>query len=323
MAPKPRRKPRDPLGSLRPGPPVPSPSALQAAYADLVARPNVQGCYVGQKSRGGRRTAEPALVCVVSEKVARADLHPRRELLPRTVSWPSGTRARGRIQTDVQTLSGRFVPAASVAGPGDAVVKPGGTPGVSPRATAGLAVMHPTYGPLITTAGHLVLAPPMTGTVVWPPEARPLVRVSAGPGADVPCLVLKATCTDIADYALLAPRPPLACQNLYRDTHPVAPPYLPSPADLGAPLLVLSAAGAKRTTFRGIHGFLPAGNAGMMRGLIVTDFATAPGDSGACLIDVKGRVWGLLVGFSILEGRPCSVFIVAELLLALEKAAFL
>jgi hypothetical protein len=149
------------------------------------------------------------------------------------------------------------------------------------------------------------------------------VAADATSGSTLQASVLKAVCTDIADYALLVPSAAAPCQNLYRDSKPLAPPYVPSPPDLGGTVFVLSPRGVRATTFRGLYGHLPAGNAGMMRGLIVTNYVTQPGDSGACLVDTSSRVWGLLVGYSIVQGQPYSVFMSAELLLALEKSAFL
>jgi hypothetical protein len=59
-----------------------------------------------------------------------------------------------------------------------------------------------------------------------------------------------------------------------------------------------------------------------MRGLLLTDPVTVPGDSGCCLVDSAFRVWGLLVGLQFIDGKPMSIFASADFVLSLETAEF-
>ena len=130
-----------------------------------------------------------------------------------------------------------------------------------------------------------------------------------------------------ADYALLRPVQEVPCANLFRDEAPISRPYIPGVADLDKELLVLTASGVRHTFFRGVFGQLLHQPSGVgMSNLLLTDRATVPGDSGACLADVfKGelRVWGLLVGNAAVNNRPMSVFTTALAPLVLENADYL
>jgi hypothetical protein len=310
---KTRRRPAPRLKLPR----TPTPARLAEIYADLQRRPNVLGCFIGRKRKGGRATSRLSVICVVREKVALRDLDPETERLPAEITWLRGEVRPGLLATDVQVLTRPFQPAAgAVAGPGDGV-----TAGAS-RATVGIALRHPVFGDVVTTAGHLVLD--TLGTVTYPAGQLPQVELaSAGSGGTLfPGTALKAVRSTTVDYALVRPSA-LTCQNLFADQTPIGLPYTPSDQDLGAPLFVLSARGTLPASFFGVHGSLPVGGNGLMQDLLVTDFATDAGDSGSCLVDAQSRSWGLLVGFSELEGKLCSVFISAALPLALEGAVFL
>jgi|GEM_PF-1615343 len=297
-------------------PRTPNPVHLAEIYADLLKRPNVLGCFIGRKRREGRLTRRLSVICCVREKVELRNLAPE-EQLPLEVTWPRGSTRLGRLAIDVRVLSRPFRPAAGpVAGPGDGL-----TAGPS-QATVGIALRHPTFGDVVTTAGHLVLD--TLGEVTYPAGQLPQIGLaSAGSGGTVfSASVLRAVRSATADYALVLPAG-LTCQNLFADQTPVGLPYTPSDQELGTPLFVLSARGTLSASFQGVYGSLPVGDNGLMQNLLLTDFATDAGDSGSCLVDAQSRSWGLLVGFSELDGNLCSVFISAALPLALEGAVFL
>jgi hypothetical protein len=118
-------------------PRTPNPVHLAQIYADLLKRPNVLGCFIGRKRRGGRATRRLSVICCVGEKVALQNLAPE-ERLPEEVTWPRGAARLGRLAIDVRVLARPFQRAAS-------------------QATVGIALRHPTFGDVVTTAGHLVL----------------------------------------------------------------------------------------------------------------------------------------------------------------------
>lgn len=297
-------------------PRLPNHSDLTDIYAELLSRPNVEGCFIGRKRTNGRTTGRLSIVCVVREKIADENLDPQKERLPQEVRWGRGKARPGRLSTDVQVLADRFRPAATeVVGPGDRVTA--GAP-----ATIGIALGHPIFGNVVTTAGHLLLGG--VGEITFAPQQRPPVQLASFPPGGISTgVALRAVRSVLADYALVRPDS-LPCQNLYADQTPIARPFLPSDQEIGTPLLVLGTTnGIQQTTFKGLHGLLPVGTGGLMQNLLVTEFVTQPGDSGSCLVDLQSRVWGLLVGFSALDGVPCSVFMSAAIPLALEAAVFL
>lgn len=303
-------------------PPTPGSVRLHAIYSDLMTRPNVVGCFVGRKRRKGREQRSLAIVCIVSQKLPKKHLQPQVERLPETVDWQTGIKQRQTIATDVLELTSRFASASSVSGPGDDIMLPGVTP-LPIHATVGFALQHPIFGHVVTTAGHLLLRAP--GEIVYTPETRPAVVLAnaVGDGQTFQAIAVKAVITDSADYALIVPESAAPPANLYRDTHPIGQPYLPSASDIGTTLLVLTGSGAKPAKFIGVAGVLPAGVAGTMRHLLVTTFATAAGDSGASLVDAQSRLWGTLVGAGEVDGKPCSLFISSLVPLAREQATFL
>jgi hypothetical protein len=287
-------------------------------------RPNVVGCFIGRKRKGGREQRALSIVCVVSRKLPKDNLAPDVELLPVAVDWASKSTSRQTIPTDVRAVTSSFTSttASPVTGPGDDVALPSSGP-VPIHATIGFAMQHRSFGHVVSTAGHLLLRAP--GEITYAPEARPSVVLSntIGGGQTFRGLAVRAVVSDTADYALIVPEAAAPPANLFRDTHPLSEPYLPSSADVGTLLLVLTSSGPKPARFIGVSGTLPTGVAGMMRQLLVTTFATAAGDSGACLVDAQSRVWGILVGAGEIDGEPCSVFTSVVVPLATENAHFL
>jgi hypothetical protein len=317
------RRPRPTLKQPR----IPPWTELKNAYRELMSRPNVVGCFVGERMRGGRQTGQLAVVCCVTEKVARADLDPRGELLPRHITWNRTSERHGRLLIDVQNAAAMARPASlRVAGAGDAVreIIDRGVRTESPG-TLGIAVSHPVFGHVCLTAGHVV-APGLNGSFTFPADERPLVQLVntiSGPGDELfTGRALKVSMTDTSDYALVLPEDGFLSRNLYHDRLQLAGPFLPLPADLNREVFVLTRGAIRRTVFRGVLGTLVV-EGRLMRNLLITDFDTRAGDSGSCLVDDEPRVWGMLVGFSIVNDRAVSVFMPALEPLIREQAEFL
>jgi hypothetical protein len=301
--------------------PLPGAAHVAQLYAQVADRQHVVGCYVGCKTKGRKRTRRASLVCLVKKKVKPARLRGPGQLIPKRIAWTDINGNSHEFPTDVVECNGRVKPQA-FAGPGDDVLTTLGE-----FASVGFALLHPTLGTVITTAGHAFTK--SAGIVEFVPANAPLARLSAfreGP-ATCDAQVLKIHLTDKGDYALLRPLQSVPCANLFRDESPISRPYIPGTGDLNRELIVLSAAGPRSTFFRGVFGQLlhqPSGVA--MRNLLLTDRATVPGDSGACLVDVFNqelRVWGLLVGNATVNGAPMSVYTTALAPLVLENADYL
>jgi hypothetical protein len=294
---------------------------LDQPVQEVLKKPNVVGCYVGYKVTERKRTDVLSLVCLVSSKVRRRDLAPDTELIPGHVEWRDARGTRRRVRTDVRHWSRGFTLTNAVAGPGDEAQTE------DAAATVGFALIHPTLGPVVTTAGHLVASTP--GSVEIPPGQSVAIRLAnvSGDSSSGEARAVKVVLTKDADYALLSPTD-IPCGNRYRDLTPVAAPFVPTASDVGRKLVLLAARGAQPATLVGISGVsLEHPIVGEMRGLLVAKTDSIDGDSGACLVDVRPggemRVWGLLVGNGVVDGTPCALFMSALVPLALEGALYL
>ena len=300
----------------------PSAGNLPELYDELENRPNVIGCYVGLKTVGGKTTRKRSIVCAVKKKLPERRLKSASDCVPRRLAWNDASGKRHEVPTDVVEASGKIEYQSPFAGPGDDLLAGNGE-----FACLGLALLHPTLGRVVTTAGHALRRTP--GIVEFLPSQAPRVRISSfrGSAETSDATVLKIHLTDKSDYALLRPADGVSCANLYRDATVLSRPYIPGPGDLGREVLVLGASAPLRTIFRGVSANFLNHPAGMrMNNLLVTDQVTQPGDSGACLADVNNgdlRVWGLLVGAATLDGRAVSVFTSALAPILLEQAEFL
>lgn len=280
----------------------------QAIGTRLLHLPNVLGYFVGHKLAGGSDTGELSLVCLVTEK---GQVKPSGRIPPH-VDFRLTSRSKGRIKTDVVAVD-RFRRASGIAcGPGDAIA------GRS-RGTVGISLGHPTFGPVVTSAGHVFVDSGWTGIVEYGIDERPPIELRNVPsGESFGAELLKVVVTSAADFALLRPQASFPALNVYQDRVPLGGPYHPSADEIGAPLTVLAAAGERRTMFRGMHGGVRVGDEGLILDVLLTDRCTAGGDSGAVLVDGYKRVWGLLVGFC----QQFSVYMSPFALLRHENAEF-
>jgi hypothetical protein len=304
---------------------------LTELYAELLAYPNVHGCYVGAKwkrrnatgkkarAKGrSRPNAKPlAIVCCVNEKIVAHKLA-KEHRVPRRIKWPRTRSKHFNLLTDVQTgEAGSLEALAPVVGPGDELQASAAAN--SERATIGIALKHPTLGRVVTTAGHAFIGN-KTGTLLFGPTA-PVVKIAnlgiGTAGGTFNAIPLKASRVAEADYALLQPQG--EARNLFRDLLNVSSAHVARPEDIGTPLFALRRGQSERTVLRGVAGVLTMGGL-LMRGLLLTDRITQPGDSGCCLVDAGFRVWGLLVGSTVINNRLVSVFASVQELLTLEGA---
>lgn len=295
----------------------PADGNLAELYAEMLAYPNVHGCYIGRKTTRHTQTRVLSLVCCVHDKPARAKLA-RTDRIPSHVTWPRTRAKHFRIRTDVQVAQhGQTRAVAPVVGPGDELrPSPAAHSGL---ATLGIALKHPTLGRVMTTAGHTFI-PNGSGTHIFGPNAPVLTVSNAGGGtspATFQAIPLKASRVPQADYALLQPQ--AESRNLFRDTLNISGIHFARPEDVGTKLFALTRDEIKPTLLRGVAGTLVFGDL-QMTGLLITDDVTEPGDSGCCLVDAGFRVWGLLVGGALIDGVIRSVFASANFVLALENA---
>lgn len=291
----------------------PSNSSLDALYASLLKYPNVEGCYVGRKSRGKRLTTELAIVCCVRKKGTEGLT--AGQCIPKRLRWPRTRRESFDLPTDVREIgASELQQLPAVVGPGDEL-RPSPVNGA---ATIGVAMRHPTLGRVVTTAGHALMGE-AAGTLMFDASTPPVRIGNVGAEGSFSAVPLKAVRMPVADYALL--RPVAEPRNLFQDRFNLSGLRLARPEDEGTPLFALTRRRLEATVLRGAAGTFTMGGI-QMRGLLLTDPVTVPGDSGCCLVDSAFRVWGLLVGLQFIDGKPMSIFASADFVLALETAEF-
>jgi len=294
---------------------LPAGHVLEENVRGFMNTPNVVAAFIGRKHRKGRDTGRLAIVCGVREKLSEEDLD-RSHIIPKNHYVETMPACRTRIPTDVIPMSGHFRVHASVLGPSDIV-----GPGMQLQATVGIALRHPTFGRVITTAGHAIPqgSSPGASIIVQSDGNNFIAQLAAEPRIN------QAT-----DHALLRPDAQDLVGNFFRDVTPLGPPYIPDPNhDVGRQLYVLPAdRDIIPVVCRGLQGSVQVAPNLIMNDLIFTDQQTMGGDSGACLVDEKWRVWGLLLGaFPAVEGAEdgefFSVFIPAFRILFIENAQYL
>lgn len=286
---------------------LPQRGQLNDLYDELLSLPNVTGCFIGHRRREGRRTKQLAIVACVSEKVKLKALS-RKQRVPRRVAWSFSSKRNKQVEVDVQVVGDSQLHAA-VLGAGDEI-SAFGSPGSSPRptlATVGIAMQHPIYGRVVTTAGHVFVGA-TPGETVYPPgqELEVSVRCAIG-GPLLTGHAHKVAITQEADYAIVSPPPGIMAQNLYHDLQPLGPLYVPEAADLERPAYVFGIHDVRLTFLRGYHGTLTIGGLQLVD-LLLTDHCTAGGDSGGCLVNQASRPMGLVEGAARVNRSLMSVF---------------
>jgi hypothetical protein len=289
-------------------PRVPSNPVLQHHYEVLLVKPNVIGCFIGQKQCEGKVTGEVAIVCCVAAKAPSAVLA-KDDRIPRRVAWQATSQRRGSLRTDVVEIP-QSSAREGVTGPGDGVhfrSKPG---------SVGMAIVHPFYGTVATTAAHLVVAETFRGEINFPLNDLPRMDLTnAGNGEAFMGRLLRVVMSDAADYALLFPDLQFPARNLFNDDLPFTTTVTLTDAHLGQQMFVATSRGLLSTTFRGLRATIPVGNSVFVNALI-TDRVTIGGDSGCTLVTANGFIAGLLIGFS----GPFSVFMSPRVVLDTERA---
>ena len=291
---------------------LPAGKQLEDIVQGMLNWPGVNACFVGRKQVGGLMTKRLALVCGVDQKIA-SDRLDSTELLPGIVPLQLLSTHTTRLATDVIEITGQLQIEATVLGPAD-IVNPE-LP--SSRATVGIALRHPVFGDVITTAGHAI--PPGL-------SEGDRVRIESA-GQTFQAVILAVRIDQLTDHALLRPEGIPVLGNFFRDVTPLGPPFVPDPeTDTGTELFVLFSSGVVQAVrCRGLQASLRTAPNVVMHNLILTDLVTRGGDSGTCVVDRNWRVWGLLLGAfrSQQAGQGFSVFIPAFRVLSLENARFL
>jgi hypothetical protein len=309
------------MAKIKSSPAVPRPRRLPAGRVleenvrGLMNYPNVVAAFIGKKQRKRKDTGQLSIVCGVREKVPEKDLEPR-HVIPKNLELAVTPARSSRVSTDVIPIHGSFSVQSTVLGPSD-IAFPGGVN----KSTIGIAVRHPTFGKVITTAGHAI--PQGFGT-------GGKMVVASGGSSFIAELAAEPRINQSTDHALLRPENQDLVGNFFRDVTPLGPPYIPDPDhDVGKQLFVLPAErDIVPVVCRGLRGSVRVGANLVMNDLILTDLRTEDGDSGACLVDGNWRAWGLLLGiFETGDDQgnigSFSVFIPAFRVIFLESAQYL
>jgi len=243
----------------------------------------------------------------VSDKVKLKSLSARQRV-PRRIDWSFSSRKTKQIPVDVQVIGGSELH-TTVLGAGDEIsgfVSPGNPPRPA-MGTVGIAMQHPLYGRVVTTAGHVFVGA-TPGEIIYPPGQE--IEVSLRCAVDGPVFTghaHKVVITPECDYAVVSPPAGIKAENLYHDSQPLGPVYVPEPADLERPAYLLGIHDVRLTFLRGYHGRLAVGGLDLVD-VLLTDVCTAGGDSGGCLVNQATRPMGLVEGVTRVDNRLMSVF---------------
>lgn len=283
----------------------PNQAAIYRAMREMRKVRGVRGCYLGGKVTDGVQTKEVSVICLVEKKKPSSKLRGSQSTVPKQIDCPALVGlGNTRLITDVRESNGIVVPASrtSFNGAGDSVSYGNSS------ATVGMALEHPIYGKVITTAGHLVLGD-RTGQVEYQEGGGPSVRLQANDGSGVVIRgeLIKAVVSEFADYALIKPLTNKA-SNYYHDVLGLGSVYQPIRTDLYKRLMLLTSAPTPvNTTLQGVHANLVVGSTDM-RNLMLTQYVSHRGDSGCCLVDKSLNIWGTLVGGVEVDGHIYSAF---------------
>jgi len=270
---------------------LPNKAELMNIYRELMKKPNMVGCYVGKKMVSGKKGRGLSIVCAVKDKIELKKLKPE-EVIPKTVDWLKSSSSPKKLKTDVvkvpeklERLNGLII------GPGDKIIRLSN----NEQGAIGLALSHPEFGPVVTTAGHV-----FNGSV-----GNEKVEIQSG-ASTVYGEMVKMDLGPDTDYALIRvdESPDVKVENLFSDLYAVGPLYMISDRDVGKKMIILTPRGKFPVELLGIHGQFTWDDESMSD-LILTSWGTVPGDSGSCLVTESFAVCGLLVGQS---GSDFSVF---------------
>lgn len=288
-------------------PPIPRRGDLNRLYDELLGLPNVVGCFVGHRRRKGRRTREVTIVACVSAK-PQASYLKRADRIPQKLSWPITSKVLKKIGVDVQVASAGELHGVGL-GVGDqisAVASPGSVPRQT-LGTIGIALQHPRYGRVVTTAGHVLVGATPGETIFAPGHELEVSVRCTSQGPVLTAHAHKVAITADADYAILSPPPGIPVDNLYHDSQPLGDPYVPDTTDLNKSAYFLAPDRPRLTCLRGIQGRLTIGGLDLTD-VLITDFCTNGGDSGGCLVTPGSRPMGLVEGGARLNNNLVSVF---------------
>lgn len=263
------------------------------------------GSFIGRRKKAGRVLREICLVVVTTRKHEPGRGKDRVKRVPRFVRWKDG-RHTYRLPTDVQEVAQHVkLHAGNVLGPGDAA-----TVGPS-RGSIGAAVVHPSEGRCVLTAGHVVVGG--SGAI-----GSPATLMSET--VDFPARVVDFRQQATVDYAVIVPDPPVDCDNLFWDEYRVGPVYTPTASDVGKAVYLLDGSGNVRTlSCQGVGGQFET-TGGTFVDVIQTEAKTCDGESGGTLIDDSRNVWGFLIGQL---GDQYALFAPAHLILAEAGVQFI
>ncbi|HEX8170992.1 MAG TPA: hypothetical protein VF824_10675 [Thermoanaerobaculia bacterium] len=180
-------------------------------------------------------------------------------------------------------------------------------------ATVGIVMDHHQFGPVLTTAGHLFLDGFTDGERVF---------LTTG-GVTYPGRVVSRRLATSLDYALIQLDEPLQHRNWYLPQYRLRQLFAPSQVDRGTALFILTADRLPRNVTCKAVGARGMIDGRPMEDLILTEWRTRPGDSGACLVDAQQRAWGLLVGRIDTATFSLSAFAPAHLAVFEETSTFI
>ena len=291
---------------------LPSRDEMDSIREKVFSYPNTTACFIGEKVVDGKSTGRLAIVCGVSKKIDRKKLK-RGEAIPKSLGKTKTPFPFSGISTDVQIIKpARF--AAAIPGPADA----------TRDATVGVAILHPEFGRVITTAAHSLVPKRWMGVRSFKRsrDRIPVVLENVFPRGRYSGKVVKIVRTERADYALITPDAPLRPQNLFRDSLQLNMPHDPTLENRGHPYWLLTPASPpsnRRTKLLSVDASFEFNVGIRMDGMLLTQRISKSGDSGACLVDRFRRPAGLVIGAE----RGISVFMPLQRVLQYEDAGFI
>jgi hypothetical protein len=268
---------------------TPLDEALQAHAERLLSTPGVVGFGLGTRRRGGIDVGEPCVTVYVQRKrTPRSLARGRIEPVPAYLTSPGGVDVPVDV-LQVGLLRRHVVCGTSV---GHSAVG-----NENDWATIGAVVRDRATGrEVVLTAMHL------TGLSSFPPG--PSLSFSAPdrsrPGAFPLGQLLQGTMRGV-DAAKISVVPPASVQPFIRSIGPInGTRVLSHPGDRDTPVQLFGArSGYLRGTIDTPRSYLPEFGLGEV---ILVAVPTRRGDSGAAVVDMAGRVLGLVVGE--LTGQP-------------------